>query len=37
MDHDQLTETVHVASAIRGAACLVHGIQMRNVADAISM
>ena len=36
-DHDQLTETVHVASAIRGAACLVHGIQMRNVADAISM
>jgi len=36
-DADQLTEAVHVATAIRGAACLVHGIQMRNVSDAISM
>ena len=36
-DPDQLTEAVHVATAIRGAACLVHGIQMRNVTDAIGM
>jgi alkylhydroperoxidase/carboxymuconolactone decarboxylase family protein len=29
---DQLTETVHVAAAIRGGASLVHGIQMRHHA-----
>ena len=34
---DQMTEAVHVASAIRGGASLVHGIQMRNVVDKLSM
>ena len=36
-DVDQMTEAVHVAAAIRGGASLVHGIQMRNHASAISM
>jgi alkylhydroperoxidase/carboxymuconolactone decarboxylase family protein len=36
-DPDQLTEAVHVAAAIRGGASLVHGIQMRNVADKLGM
>lgn len=27
-DLEQMTEAVHVAAAIRGGACLVHGIQM---------
>lgn len=31
-DLEQLTETVHVATAIKGGAALVHGMQMRNVA-----
>lgn len=34
---DQMTEAVHVASAIRGGASLVHGLQMRNVAKKLSM
>jgi 4-carboxymuconolactone decarboxylase len=34
---DQMTEAVHVASAIRGGASLVHGLQMRNVAEKLSM
>ena len=33
----EMTEAVHVAVAIRGGASLVHGIQMRNVAQKISM
>jgi 4-carboxymuconolactone decarboxylase len=33
----EMTEAVHVAAAIRGGAALVHGIQMRNVAEKISM
>ena len=36
-DLEQLPEAVHVAAAIRGGASLVHGIQMRNHADKISM
>jgi 4-carboxymuconolactone decarboxylase len=36
-DKAQMTEAIHVASAIRGGASLVHGIQMRNVAKKISM
>ena len=36
-DIDQMTETVHVASAIRGGASLVHGIQMRNKATQVGM
>jgi alkylhydroperoxidase/carboxymuconolactone decarboxylase family protein len=33
----EMTEAVHVAAAIRGGASLVHGVQMRNVAEKISM
>ena len=34
---EQMTEAVHVASAIKGGAALVHGLQMRNVAAKLSM
>ena len=34
---EQMTEAVHVAAAIRGGASLVHGVQMRNVAEKLSM
>ena len=34
---EQMTEAVHVAAAIRGGSSLVHGVQMRNVADKLSM
>jgi len=34
---EQMTEAVHVAAAIRGGASLVHGVQMRNHAEKISM
>jgi len=33
----EMTEAVHVATAIRGGASLVHGIQMRNIARKLSM
>jgi alkylhydroperoxidase/carboxymuconolactone decarboxylase family protein len=33
----EMTEAVHVAVAIRGGASLIHGIQMRNAAQKISM
>jgi alkylhydroperoxidase/carboxymuconolactone decarboxylase family protein len=33
----EMTEAVHVATAIRGGASLVHGVQMRNVAEKVSM
>ena len=36
-DVDQMTEAVHVASAIRGGASLVHGVQMRNHVGRIGM
>lgn len=36
-DLDQMTEAVHVASALRGGASFVHGLQMRNVADELGM
>ena len=36
-DMDQMTEAVHVASAIRGGASLVHGLQMKNQADKLGM
>jgi 4-carboxymuconolactone decarboxylase len=32
-----MTEAVHVAAAIRGGASLVHGVQMRKIAEKISM
>lgn len=33
----EMTEALHVATAIRGGASLVHGVQMRNIAKKISM
>ena len=33
----EMTEAIHVVTAIRGGASLVHGVQMRNVAKALSM
>jgi alkylhydroperoxidase/carboxymuconolactone decarboxylase family protein len=33
----EMTEAIHVATAIRGGASLVHGIQARNIADKLSM
>ncbi len=33
----EMTEAVHVANAIRGGAALVHGVQMRNIAQKLSM
>ena len=32
----EMTEAIHVATAIRGGASLVHGVQMRNTAQKIS-
>lgn len=34
---EQMTEAVHVAAAIRGGASLVHGVQMKNVHEKLSM
>lgn len=34
---DQMTEAIHVASAIRGGASLIHGLQAHNVINKISM
>ncbi len=36
-DLDQMTEALHVAAAIRGGACLVHGVQMRNHVHKVAM
>lgn len=33
----EMTEAVHVANAIRGGAALVHGVQMRKVAEKLSL
>jgi 4-carboxymuconolactone decarboxylase len=33
----EMTEAVHVVTAIRGGASLVHGIQMRNHAQKLSL
>jgi alkylhydroperoxidase/carboxymuconolactone decarboxylase family protein len=33
----EMTEAVHVATAIRGGASLIHGIQMRKIAQKLSM
>lgn len=32
---EQMTEAVHVAAAIRGGAALVHGVQMKNIANKL--
>ncbi|MTI79555.1 MAG: 4-carboxymuconolactone decarboxylase [Firmicutes bacterium] len=31
VNEEQMTEAIHVASAIRGGATLVHGVQMKNI------
>ena len=36
-DLTEMTEAVHVATAIRGGASLVHGTQMRKIAKEISL
>lgn len=33
----EMSEAVHVAAAIRGGASLVHGVQMRKIAEKLSM
>lgn len=33
----EMTEALHVVVAIRGGASLVHGVQMRNIAEKLSM
>lgn len=33
----EMTEAVHVAVAIRGGASLVHGVQMKNIIDKVSL
>ena len=33
----EMTEALHVVAAIRGGASLVHGIQMRNIVEKLSM
>ncbi|PKN63918.1 MAG: 4-carboxymuconolactone decarboxylase [Deltaproteobacteria bacterium HGW-Deltaproteobacteria-15] len=33
----EMTEAIHVATAIRGGASLVHGVQMRNIAEKMGM
>jgi 4-carboxymuconolactone decarboxylase len=37
MNLEHITEALHVASAVRGGASLIHGIQAHNSADKISM
>lgn len=36
-DLEQMTEAVHVATAIRGGASLVHGLQMRDRVQQLAM
>jgi alkylhydroperoxidase/carboxymuconolactone decarboxylase family protein len=36
-DEEEMMEAIHVASAIRGGASLVHGVQMMNKAEKLSM
>jgi len=37
VNQEQMVEAVHVAAAIRGGATLVHGIQMKNVANKLEL
>ena len=34
---EEMTEAIHVAAAIRGGATLIHGLQMHNVMEKISI
>jgi len=33
----EMTEAIHVATAIRGGASLVHGVQMRNLSEKVCL
>lgn len=35
MDMDHIAEAIHTASAVRGGASLIHGLQAQNVAEKI--
>ncbi|MBU5300561.1 arsenosugar biosynthesis-associated peroxidase-like protein [Clostridium sporogenes] len=37
VNKEQMMETIHVAAAIRGGATLVHGVQMKNVANKLEL
>jgi 4-carboxymuconolactone decarboxylase len=37
MSLEHMTEAVHVASALRGGASLIHGIQAHNAVDRVSL
>lgn len=37
MDMEHITEAVHVTSAVRGGASLIHAIQAQNTIDKMSM
>jgi len=37
MNLEHITEALHVASAVRGGASLIHGIQAHNAADKLSL
>jgi len=34
---EEMTETLHIVTAIRGGASLVHGVQMRKIAEKLSL
>lgn len=34
---EQMTEAIHMASALRGGAALIHGLQAHNSVDKVSM
>jgi alkylhydroperoxidase/carboxymuconolactone decarboxylase family protein len=34
---EEMTEALHVVTAIRGGASLVHGVQMRRIAEKLSL
>jgi len=34
---EEMTEALHVVAAIRGGASLVHGVQMRKIAEKLSL
>ncbi|HDR46711.1 MAG TPA: 4-carboxymuconolactone decarboxylase [Geoalkalibacter subterraneus] len=36
-DLEEMSEALHVAAAIRGGASLVHGVQMRKIAEKLSL
>ncbi|MBR98984.1 MAG: 4-carboxymuconolactone decarboxylase [Flavobacteriaceae bacterium] len=37
VDKEEMMEAIHVGAAIQGGAALVHGVQMMNVHDKLSM